>query len=85
VKSARKKQANLFVNSLIGSVDSCQHVGEIGPVPWLFSHLKLTMHVHFFIVKTKDEQSGRWATKDQVEEESMGTGMRKCWSLVKEL
>ncbi|KAG7284561.1 hypothetical protein NEMBOFW57_010939 [Staphylotrichum longicolle] len=54
---------------------SLKHAGELESVPWLFSHLKLTMHVHLFELDD--------AAKD-IDSESMGTGMKKCWSLVKE-
>jgi A/G-specific adenine glycosylase len=85
-KPAERVQSALaFVKSLVGSENDCIHSGEVGIVPWLFSHLKLTMHVHLFKVKSNGTSKGRWATKDQVEDESMGTGMRKCWSLVKDL
>ena len=64
-----------------------KHVGELGSVPWLFSHLKLTMHVHLFeiegdITSTEGSRS-KWASEDDVDQESMGTGMKKCWALVK--
>ncbi|TQV92534.1 A/G-specific adenine glycosylase [Cordyceps javanica] len=76
---------------------SLEYVGELGSVPWLFSHIKLTMHVHLFRLRgtTSDDvgvgvdvgdgdgaTSGRWS--DSVETESMGTGMRRCWDLVKQ-
>ncbi|KAI0484608.1 DNA glycosylase [Xylariaceae sp. FL0804] len=74
-----------------------KHVRELGSVPWTFSHLKLTMHVHLFELEVAGEppadeeeeaaggrarNSSRWS--DAVDDESMGTGMRKCWALVKE-
>lgn len=66
-----------------------KHLGELGSIPWLFSHLKLTMHVHLF--QADDGGSGflldathRWASSEEIASESMGTGMRKCWSLVME-
>ncbi|TWU73133.1 hypothetical protein ED733_001311 [Metarhizium rileyi] len=64
------------------------HLGELGSVPWLFSHLRLTMHVHLFRLARGDDvgcapgDRARWS--DDVEAESMGTGMRKCWALVKD-
>ncbi|KAK4031874.1 DNA glycosylase [Parachaetomium inaequale] len=66
-----------------------KHVGELGSVPWLFSHLKLTMHVHLFEVNDAAAlpelgERGRWALVDDIDAESMGTGMKKCWSLVKD-
>ncbi|KAI1110138.1 DNA glycosylase [Nemania sp. NC0429] len=64
--------------------------GKLGSVPWLFSHLKLTMHVFLFELKCQDEElvslpnaDDRWSSS--VEGESMGTGMRKCWELVREV
>lgn len=65
------------------------HVGALGSVPWLFSHLKLTMHVHLFrarddkcdAARSRTSLPSRWS--DDVESESMGTGMRKCWALVR--
>ncbi|KAH6695615.1 DNA glycosylase [Plectosphaerella plurivora] len=87
-KPLRTKLATAHVGDL--RAEQATHVGDLGSVPWLFSHLKLTMHVHLFEVP--DDCSGlpdstateRWATIDEVEAESMGTGMRKCWALVRE-
>ena len=69
-----------------------EHLGELGSVPWLFSHLRLTMHVHLFAAPEgadyNDKAAGgksrplRWS--DEVDDESMGTGMHKCWALVKD-
>ncbi|KAF2966267.1 hypothetical protein GQX73_g7306 [Xylaria multiplex] len=66
-----------------------KYVGKLGSVPWLFSHLKLTMHVFLFEIKCSKNEfdalpspDDRWS--DSVESESMGTGMRKCWDLVRE-
>ncbi|KAK1765965.1 DNA glycosylase [Phialemonium atrogriseum] len=70
-----------------------KHCGELGSVPWLFSHLKLTMHVHLFtldhradqsIIMARADQLHRWASDGEVDGESMGTGMRKCWALVRD-
>lgn len=77
-----------------------RYVGELGSVPWLFSHLKLTMHVQLFEIDGEVDgedvpatrkpfgataiQDSRWSDAEGIEEESMGTGMRKCWALVKE-
>lgn len=70
-----------------------RYLGEIGSVPWLFSHLKLTMHVHLFELDDVQDSSKplseadahqRWASLEDIDMESMGTGMRKCWELVKD-
>ncbi|WQF81252.1 Putative HhH-GPD domain, endonuclease III-like, iron-sulfur cluster loop, DNA glycosylase [Colletotrichum destructivum] len=89
---SRRRDAQGYVAGLLdgnGEKPVVRHVGDLGSVPWLFSHLKLTMHVHSFEVEG-DEDLGssharhRWATAEEVDEESMGTGMRKCWALVRE-
>ncbi|KAI5928240.1 DNA glycosylase [Camillea tinctor] len=98
---ARKSDAECYAAGLVGAANakggkpaksSLRHVGELGSVPWLFSHLRLTMHVHLFELEeggnpdsTSDGTcgvTGRWS--NAVDDESMGTGMRKCWNLVKE-
>lgn len=96
----RKQDAARYISKLMGisiptaktSQASCmKHVGELGSVPWLFSHIKLTMHVHLFELDTADIPDNfasnpviqsRWS--DAIDDESMGTGMRKCWALVKQ-
>ncbi|KAK1959816.1 A/G-specific adenine glycosylase [Colletotrichum sublineola] len=101
--SSRKRDAQGYVSGLLlGDGDEkpkagarakagprARHVGDLGSVPWLFSHIKLTMHVHLFEVDGVGEcvsshARHRWATAEEVDEESMGTGMRKCWALVRE-
>ncbi|PMB63651.1 Adenine DNA glycosylase [Beauveria bassiana] len=83
----RKKRAKEFVEGLLNK-DEVEYVGELGSVPWLFSHIRLTMHVHLFKIKGTEDAGvegtteARWS--DSVDTESMGTGMRKCWELVKE-
>jgi A/G-specific adenine glycosylase len=88
----RKELARSHVTGLLGDKGAkLKHVGELGSVPWLFSHLKLTMHVHLFTLdgadnilteKRDEDRPCRWS--GDVEAESMGTGMRKCWALVQE-
>ncbi|KAI1293395.1 DNA glycosylase [Xylaria venustula] len=93
----RKRAAELHASAVLdptlkpnsSSHPKLKYVGELGSVPWLFSHLKLTMHVFLFELKCSDDEfetlpdtNDRWS--DSVEDESMGTGMRKCWELVRE-
>ncbi|KAI8630821.1 DNA glycosylase [Xylariaceae sp. FL1651] len=94
--TAYKRAAELYASSVLDpslKPKSLTHpqlkcVGQLGSVPWLFSHLKLTMHVFLFELECSAAEighlpktNGRWS--DSVEEESMGTGMRKCWDLVR--
>lgn len=93
----RKANALSYAASLIPQKDkgsksgrpSLKHAGELESVPWLFSHLKLTMHVHLFEMDDTGDLPAcgvreRWASAKDIDSESMGTGMKKCWSLVKE-
>ncbi|EGO54904.1 hypothetical protein NEUTE1DRAFT_48787 [Neurospora tetrasperma FGSC 2508] len=67
---------------------------ELGTVPWTFSHFKLAMHVWAIDLTDGDEvgsegvegnaKTKRWATMEEIEGENMGTGMKKCWELIKE-
>lgn len=97
--AARKSRAWEFVTGLFTSDGASttphamhlEHAGDLGSVPWAFSHLKLTMHVHLFRLDSSDEvpladspDARRWVTPDGVEAETMGTGMRQCWRLVAE-
>lgn len=92
--ASRRRTAREFVAGLVGPKDgrgkanNIKYLGDLGSVPWVFSHLKLTMHVHSFQV---DDGAGdvvvaadrtRWADATGVEEETMGTGMRHCWKRV---
>lgn len=83
VRLARSLAATL----LTGSDADVVHVGELGSVPWLFSHIKLTMHVHVLATARGDLAGGETPTRrwsHRVDAESMGTGMRKCWALVRD-
>lgn len=63
-----------------------KHMGELGSIPWTFSHLKLTMHVHVFQLEddvdtaalgpARNAHQCRWADAEGVEQETMGTGSR---------
>ncbi|KAI0456029.1 DNA glycosylase [Xylaria acuta] len=95
--TAYKGAAELFASGVLDSTlkwksllhPKLKYVGKLGSVPWLFSHLKLTMHVFLFELECSEDEfdtlpnvDSRWSSS--VEEESMGTGMRKCWELVRE-
>lgn len=96
--TSRKQMARSYVSELLSHLPRTssretiqpRHVGELGSVPWLFSHIRLTMHVHLFVLPEHAQPSplpelkARWATDDEIETGStMGTGMRKCWTMVK--
>ncbi|KAL2151765.1 hypothetical protein VTH82DRAFT_6863 [Thermothelomyces myriococcoides] len=85
----RKTAATKYVTGLLGNGNKTpKHEAELGVVPWQFSHLKLHMHVHLFDVEdvnglSSPDTRARWATASEIDAESMGTGMKKCWSLVR--
>ncbi|KAH7305507.1 DNA glycosylase [Stachybotrys elegans] len=91
-KQVRKQTALDCVSQLAPAASAkspLRFVAELGAIPWLFSHLKLTMHVQLFAVSGGVEDleladNQRWATEQEIDDESMGTGMRKCWALAKE-
>ncbi len=94
----RQSKAIQHVTSLLheSSKSQVKHIGEIGSLPWQFSHMKLTMHVHVFdlsqargasasdCLSDAKEPQRKWVSSEELDLESMGTGMRKCWALVKE-
>lgn len=94
--ASRKQRARKFVTGLFNMNNGTnavetdlEYAGELGSVPWVFSHLKLMMHVHVFELNSSDDIAladgscpRRWATAEEVEGETMGTGMRQCWKLV---
>lgn len=94
---SRRQLATSFVSRQVKATGTTlpgsrlQHVKDLGTVPWLFSHLKLIMHVQLFVLRTQEEEdiepragtAMKWASRDEVEQESMGTGMRRCWALVR--
>ncbi|OTB04607.1 hypothetical protein M426DRAFT_30503, partial [Hypoxylon sp. CI-4A] len=94
----RKRDAEQYVKDLVDAkgLGGVKYVSDLGSVPWLFSHLKLTMHVHVFELDDRKGGGGgvesgedgegarsRWRDVKAIDDESMGTGMRKCWALVK--
>ncbi|KAM0454461.1 hypothetical protein ACHAPV_008331 [Trichoderma viride] len=96
-KTDKRKREQLsleYVSGLLhgtkaGKKPKVSYKGELGSIDWQFTHIKLTMHVHLFTVEedamvTEDneEQPRQWVA-DVDAFESMGTGMRKCWDMVK--
>ncbi|KKP00030.1 A/G-specific adenine glycosylase [Trichoderma harzianum] len=93
-KKKRERLAHEYVSDLLngnkaGGKTKISCEGELGNVPWLFSHIKLTMHVYLFevgddsAVAEDEDQPRRWVAGGDVDAENMGTGMRKCWEMVK--
>ena len=62
-------------------------IDDVESIPWVFSHIKLTMHVLLFevydegVADVMGKEEGMVWTNDGAER-PMGTGMRKCWDFV---
>ncbi|KAF1949524.1 DNA glycosylase [Byssothecium circinans] len=92
--ASRKAAARNFLDGIDagGDVDfgEAQFVDELGSLVHVFSHLKLTMHVQRFRLDagaTKAKISGsparKWVAMEDMDGETLSTGMRRCWDLVK--
>ncbi|UKZ63937.1 uncharacterized protein TrAtP1_005158 [Trichoderma atroviride] len=93
-KKKREQLSLEYVSGLLHGTKASKkpkvsYKGELGNIDWQFTHIKLTMHVHLFtvgedaMVAEDDEEQPRQWVVDVDAFESMGTGMRKCWDLVK--
>jgi A/G-specific adenine glycosylase len=97
IKIDKKKREQLSLEHVSGLLHGTEagkkpkisYKGELGSIDWQFTHIKLTMHVHLFtvgedaMVAEDDEEQPRQWVADVDAFESMGTGMRKCWDMVK--
>ncbi|CAK7212785.1 hypothetical protein SBRCBS47491_001578 [Sporothrix bragantina] len=108
--AARRKEAEAFVARWLGDDNGeskkkngplmttlkTKSVKHLGSIPWLFSHLKQTMHVYLFdmaadhdacsVATLPTPASCCWASVAEADKTyTMGTGMRKCWDLVKDV
>ncbi|KAF2265961.1 DNA glycosylase [Lojkania enalia] len=94
--SIRKASAKQFVAGLNpGNEDfSARYLCELGSLTHVFSHLKLTMHVHSFKVdadtslRPEPALSGplarKWVDTEAMDQETLSTGMRRCWALIRD-
>ena len=80
---------------------SARHVGEVGEIVHVFSHLKLRMWVERFVVEGvegddggekggkrkvkagEEEKATKWVATSGVDGETLSTGMKRCWGVVK--
>ncbi|CAK7220182.1 hypothetical protein SCUCBS95973_004071 [Sporothrix curviconia] len=88
----KKKETGKPATRMALKTTSARHLGSI---PWLFSHLKQTMHVYLFDMAAGNDTCSAaavlptpasccWASVVEADKTyTMGTGMRKCWDLVK--
>ncbi|KAJ4359275.1 hypothetical protein N0V95_002286 [Ascochyta clinopodiicola] len=90
----RKTSAQKYLSSLIaGGVDlgKARYVTSFDPLLHVFTHLKLTMHAYHYRITDKTEADSlvcdgtparKWVSTNSMDNETLSTGMRKCWELV---
>lgn len=78
----------------VGKVDLSKAllVESFEPLVHVFTHLKLTMHVHRYKIKADNADdidlvitgppARKWVDTESMDQETLSTGMRKCWDLV---
>ncbi|KAF1838924.1 DNA glycosylase [Decorospora gaudefroyi] len=93
--SQRKISAQKYVSGLdLGAVDmtKAHYVASFPPLVHIFTHLKLTMHAYRYSIQVdnaddielicKGPPARRWVDTNAMNNETLSTGMRKCWELV---
>ncbi|OAL47734.1 DNA glycosylase [Pyrenochaeta sp. DS3sAY3a] len=89
--SQRKTEAQKFVSSLdIGDMSKAHYVASFPPLVHTFTHLRLTMHTYQYRVWADKGMvqlpscpaPRKWVDTKAMEQETLSTGMRKCWRLV---
>ena len=94
--SQRKVSAQQHISCLdIGAVDmsKADYVAHYDPLVHVFTHLKLSMHAYHYRVmadKTEDvalackgPPARRWVDSETMDNETLSTGMRKCWEVIR--
>ncbi|EOA87683.1 uncharacterized protein SETTUDRAFT_108927 [Exserohilum turcica Et28A] len=74
------------------NMGQARHVSSFAPLVHVFTHLKLTMHAHHFRIDAdnaldfeplcKGPPTRKWVDGASMDDETLSTGMRKCWLLV---
>jgi A/G-specific adenine glycosylase len=76
-----------------GAVDmsKARHIASFDPFVHVFTHLRLTMHAHHYRITDKAEADNltcegtpvrKWVKTSSMDNETLSTGMRKCWDLI---
>jgi A/G-specific adenine glycosylase len=96
--ASRKVSASKYLSSLdIGNTDmsKAKYVAAYDPLVHVFTHIRLTMHVIHFCVSCDDVDEAnidpdesparRWVEAKSMNEQTLSTGMRKCWDLISKM
>lgn len=88
--------AEQYVSSMdAGDIDMSQayYVASLPPLVHVFTHLKLTMHAYQFRIDAdsnsesfkptcKGPPTRKWVDGASMDDETLSTGMRRCWELL---
>lgn len=89
--ASRKTSAQKYILSLsAGGVDmtEARHIASFDPLVHVFTHLRLTMHAYHYRIADKAEAESltcggapvrKWVDTSSMDNETLSTGMRKCW------
>jgi A/G-specific adenine glycosylase len=93
--ASRKDAASKYVSGLrVGKtdMDGARCIAHFPPLVHVFTHIRLTMHVHQFEVSSNDTEvadeddtgppTRRWVEGAAMDQQTLSTGMRKCWELI---
>ncbi|KAI4643370.1 uncharacterized protein J4E78_009839 [Alternaria triticimaculans] len=93
----RKTSAQQYISDLdAGAADmsKARFVASFPPLVHVFSHLRLTMHTYQYRIDAdkagdieltcKGPPTRKWVDSKAMDNETLSTGMRKCWDLVSE-
>ena len=90
----RRASAQKYISELAAcSVDmtKARHIASFDPLVHVFTHLRLTMYAYHYRITDKSEADSltcsgtpvrRWVDTSAMDNETLSTGMRKCWELV---
>lgn len=75
-------------------MSKARYVASFPPLVHVFSHLRLTMHTYQYRIDAdkagdieltcKGPPTRKWVDSKAMDNETLSTGMRKCWDLVSE-
>ncbi|KAF1934705.1 DNA glycosylase [Clathrospora elynae] len=93
--SQRKTSAQKHVTGLgirDADMSKADYVASFPPLVHVFTHLKLTMHAYQYRITADDAEdveltykgppARRWVDTESMDNETLSTGMRKCWELI---
>ncbi|KAF2846608.1 DNA glycosylase [Plenodomus tracheiphilus IPT5] len=92
----RKTAAQKYTSSLaIDDIDlsNAKHVAAFPPLVHVFTHIRLTMHAYQYRITSTDKTGDidltckgpptrKWVDTESMDNETLSTGMRKCWDLI---